>query len=328
MAAIGRYIIKRGVALLLLLAAVSVISFLLVQQSPVDPIRAYIGAELIRISPEQLADIEAYWGLHDPPFERFMKWANALIHGNLGMSSIYRAPVAELIGDRFMNSLILMGTAWLISGVVGFFIGAVAARLQKSAFDRFIQWTCYTLASTPAFWLGLLLMIVFAVWLKWFPVGLSMPAGVPDAEVTLFDRLRHIVLPALTLSIVGMPAVALHTREKFVDFLNGDVVLYARSRGIDGWRLFRRHGFRHAVLPALTLQFASFSELFGGTVLAEQVFSYPGLGQATVEASMRGDIPLLLGIVLFSTVFVFIGNTLADISYRIVDPRMRRRIVP
>ena len=118
--------------------------------------------------------------------------------------------------------------------------------------------------------------------------------------------------------------MALHTRQKLIEVLASDYVLFARARGEYGFVMFWRHGLRNIALPAITLQFASFSELFGGAVLAEQVFSYPGLGQATVEAGLRGDVPLLLGIVIFSTIFVFVGNLLADFIYQFVDPRTRR----
>ena len=171
--------------------------------------------------------------------------------------------------------------------------------------------------------MGLLVLIVFAVGLKWFPVGMGVPAGVLAEDVTLLDRIKHLILPAITLSILGVANVALHTRQKMIDVLQSDYILFARARGERGIVLFWRHGLRNVALPAITLQFAAFSELFGGAVLAEQVFSYPGLGQATVEAGLRGDVPLLLGLVIFSTLFVFIGNLIADLIYLVLDPRMR-----
>jgi peptide/nickel transport system permease protein len=216
-----------------------------------------------------------------------------------------------------------MGLAWVISGLLGFWLGILAAMKEGTWLDRLIKTYCFTLASTPTFWLGLLLLIVFAVWLGWFPIGLSVPAGVLAEEVSLGDRLRHLILPALTLSILGVANVALHTRQKLIDVLSSEYVLLARARGATEREILFRHGLRNIALPAVTLQFASLSELFGGSVLAEQVFSYPGLGQATVQAGLRSDVPLLLGIVIFSALFVFTGNLIADIIYRLVDPRIR-----
>lgn len=320
---IGRFLLLKTIRIATLLVAICLISFLLVKNSPIDPIQAYIGADMLKVSPEQRTQIEAYWGLDQPVMIQFFNWGSAVLQGDLGTSMIYRRPVIEVIGERFTNSLILMLSAWLLSGIIGFTLGVIAAMKRNTWIDRVIQWYCYTLASTPTFWVGLLMVIIFAVWLGWFPIGLGVPVGVLAEDVTILDRLQHLFLPAMTLSIVGVAGVALHTRQKLIEVLSSDYILFARARGERGFTLFWRHGLRNVALPAITLQFAAFSELFGGAVLAEQVFSYPGLGQATVEAGLRGDVPLLLGLVIFSTFFVFIGNLLADLIYQIVDPRMR-----
>ena len=317
------FLLSKGLRMLTLLIAICLISFLLIKNSPIDPIQAYIGADMLKVGPEQREKIAEYWGLNQPVMVQFFNWGSALLKGDLGTSMIFRRPVAEIIGERFLNSLVLMLTAWLLSGVIGFVLGVVSAMKKGTWVDRIIKWYCYTLASTPTFWMGLLMLIVFAVWLSWFPIGLGVPAGVLAEDVTLIDRIQHLVLPAMTLSILGVANVALHTRQKLIDVLASDYVLFARARGERGFTLFWRHGLRNVALPAITLQFAAFSELFGGAILAEQVFSYPGLGQATVEAGLRGDVPLLLGLVIFSTLFVFVGNLIADLIYYVVDPRTR-----
>ncbi|WP_103110023.1 ABC transporter permease [Brevibacillus reuszeri] len=318
------FLCKKLLRFTTLLIALCVLSFWLVSYSPLDPIQAYVGADMTRVSLEQREAIAEYWGLNKSPVERFLHWGSALVQGDMGTSMIFRLPVAEVIGERFMASLALMSMAWLFSGIMGFVLGALAGMKQGTWVDRLIKWYCFTLASTPTFWLGMLMVIVFAVWLGWFPVGLGVPAGLLAEQVTLADRLYHLVLPALTLSILGVANVALHTRQKLVDILASDYVLFARARGEKGFVLFWRHGLRNVAIPAIMIQFASFSELIGGTVLAEQVFSYPGLGQATVQAGLRSDLPLLLGIVICSALFVFVGNLVADIIYRLVDPRIRK----
>lgn len=323
---LAAYAGKKLVRLLTLLAALCTVSFILVSLSPVDPVQAYVGADAMRVSPEQRELIAERWGLNDPPVERFSKWASSLARGDLGTSAIFRRPVLEVIGQRFVASLVLMATAWILSGVFGFVMGVTAAVKRGSPLDRGIKWYCLTLASTPTFWLGLLLLIVFAVWLGWFPIGLQLPIGTLHEDVTLAERIHHLVLPALTLSILGVASIALHTRQKMLDVLESDYVLFARARGERGWPLLRDHGLRNVALPAVTLQFASFSELFGGAVLAEQVFSYPGLGQTTVQAGLRGDVPLLLGCVIFSALFVFAGNLTADLLYHVIDPRIRQGV--
>jgi peptide/nickel transport system permease protein len=320
---VGIFILWKSLRMASLLVAICFISFLLIKNSPIDPIQAYIGADMLKVGPEQREKIAEYWGLDEPVMVQFLNWGSALITGDLGTSMIYRRPVAEIIGERFVNSLVLMIIAWLLSGLIGFVMGVIAAMKKDTFVDRMIKWYCYTLASTPTFWMGLLMLIIFAVWLGWFPVGLGVPAGVLAEDVTIVDRIEHLVLPAITLSIIGVANVALHTRQKLIDVLTSDYVLFARARGERGFILFFRHGLRNIALPAITLQFAAFSELFGGAVLTEQVFSYPGLGQATVEAGLRGDVPLLLGLVICSTLFVFVGNLIADLIYYVVDPRTR-----
>src|SRR5699024_545069 len=217
----------------------------------------------------------------------------------------------------------LMTIAWAISGILGFILGVLAGMKQGTWIDRLIKGYCFTLASTPAFWVGLLLLIFFSVWLGWFPIGLGSPAGVLSENVSLGDRLQHLVLPALTLSILGVANVALHTRQKLIEVLESEYVRFARAKGETGIILFWRHGLRNVSLPAISLHFASFGELFGGAIIAEQVFSYPGLGRAIVKAGLGGDVPLLLGITLFSAIFIFVGNFIADLLYLIIDPRIK-----
>lgn len=324
MQSISLWIVKHVFKLILLLLAVSLLSFALISYSPIDPVQAYVGADMTRVSPEQRANIAEYWGLNESKTEQFLAWGKSFLRGEWGTSLIYRTPVADVIAERFQSSLALMGVSWLLAGVIGFWLGIVAGMRQGTWLDKMIQAYCFMLASTPAFWLGLLLLTLFSVWLGWFPVGLSTPAGMTAENVTLVERLRHLFLPALTLSIVGVANVALHTRQKLVEILDSEFIRFAKAKGEHGLRLLWRHGLRNVSLPAVSLHFASFGEIFGGAVLAEQVFSYPGLGQAVVQAGLGGDVPLLLGIVLLSTLFVFIGNMLADLLYKVIDPRMRK----
>jgi len=319
-----KYVFGKAVKLASLLIAVSILSFTLISFSPVDPVQSYIGADMTRVSLEQRENIAAYWGLNEPKVQQFLLWGKSVVQGDFGTSLLYRSPVVNVIGERFMASLALMTVAWIISGVLGFLLGVLAGMKQGTWVDRLIKGYCFTLASTPAFWVGLLLLMFFSVWLGWLPIGLGSPAGVLAENVSLVERVRHLILPALTLSILGVANVALHTRQKLIEVLESEYVRFARAKGESGLILLWRHGLRNVSLPAISLHFASFGELFGGAIIAEQVFSYPGLGQAIVQAGLGHDVPLLLGIVLCSTVFVFVGNVLADFLYRLIDPRLRR----
>ena len=321
-AAMIRFAVKKFGRLIILLAAVSICSVLLVDLSPIDPVSAYVGSDMLLVGPEQRELIAEKWGLYDPPAVRLWRWLSHAAQGDLGTSVIYNEPVAWVIGKRFAASLWLMAGAWVISGVLGFVLGVVAGTRPDSWYDRIIRFYAYTLASTPTFWMGLLTLIVFSVWLRLTPICCAAPPGVPLEDATIWQRIYHLLLPTITLSVIGIANVTLHTRQKLIEVLHSDYVIFAHAQGETVWGIIWHHGLRNIALPAITLQFASLSELFGGSVLAEQVFSYPGLGQATVEAGLRSDVPLLLGIVVFSTVFVFVGNTLADLAYGVVDPRI------
>lgn len=318
---IGKNIIRMA----LLLVAVSIVSFVLMTMSPVDPLQANVGqAALGSMSQEQIEKLESYWGVDEPPVKRYLSWAKDFIRGDFGMSLQYRQPVSKVIAVKLGNSLFLMVTAWILSGIIGFALGVAAGVFRGRLPDRLIKGYCVVISSTPAFWLALLLLMIFGVWLKILPIGLSVPIGLEASGVTFFDRLRHAILPALTLSITGISNIALHTREKMIDVMESDYVLFARARGESTWQIVKRHALRNVLLPAITLQFASISEIFGGSVLVEQVFSYAGMGQAAVTAGLGSDMPLLMAITIVSAVFVFGGNLIANILYGIVDPRIRR----
>lgn len=320
---LGRTFLSYSVKIITLLLAVSVIAFVLVSFSPIDPVQQYILGLGTAVSPEQRAEIEEYWGINEPPVERYVTWLGELLKGNWGESALYRRPVMDIIYERFANSLALMLCAWVLSGLVGFFLGCVMGMYQDKWPDQILKKICYLLSSVPTFWLGLVFVLVFAVWLKWFPIGFSAPIGVAQEDVTIWQRLHHLVLPAITLSLMSFANIALHTRQKLIDVLNSEYVLFARARGEGKWTILRRHGLRNILLPALTLQFAYFAELFGGSVMAENVFSYPGLGSAVSAAGLNSDVPLLLGVTLFSALFVCVGNMIANLLYGIVDPQIR-----
>lgn len=318
-----RIFIRYSVKIISLLLAVSILAFILVDASPIDPVQQYILSLGAAVSPEQQAQIAAYWGADTPPLERYISWLAGVLRGDLGQSALYRRPVADIIGERFLNSLALMLCAWILAGILGFALGCVMGMYKDRLPDKILKKICYILSSMPTFWLGLVLLLVFSVGLGWFPIGFSRPIGLASGEVTIWQRLCHLVLPSLTLSFTSFSNIALHTRQKLTGVLSSEYVLFARARGEGKWTILKRHGLRGILLPALTLQFSSFSELFGGSVLAENVFSYPGLGSAVSAAGLNSDVPLLLGITLFSALFVCVGNLIANLLYGIIDPQIR-----
>lgn len=310
---------------LLLVLSVCAVTFFLVSKSPIDPLQANVGqAALGAMSEEQIAQLEQYWGMDQTGIEGFLAWIKDLVRGRLGVSLLYRQPVTEVIGERLKNSLFLMMSAWLISGLLGFFLGGIAGANARKWQDKLIRGYALLTAGTPAYWIGLLLLLVFGVWLGWFPIGFGAPIGAAAQEVTMLQRLHHAVLPTLALSITGTSSIVLHTREKMAEVMGQDFVIYALARGEGKRKILFDHGFRNILLPAVTLQFASVGEILGGSILIEQVFSYPGLGQAAVNAGLGSDFPLLMAIAAMSGLLIFCGNLTANLLYRMIDPRMRR----
>jgi peptide/nickel transport system permease protein len=316
-----KFLGKKIVRFVILLICVILLSFLLLDLSPINPVKTYISN--VVISQDQIAQLEAYWGVNEPITSKMANWFANVIQGNLGTSLIFRVPVIDVILERFTASLVLMLASWAFSGILGFLLGVIAGFKKDTIIDKAIKVYCYVLQSAPTFWIALIILMVFSIYLGWFPTGLGVPIGTLSENVSFWDWLNRLILPMITLSIVGVASIALYTRDKLIDEMNSDYFLFAKARGESGWNLIKRHGIRNILLPAITLQFLGFSELFGGAVLVEQIFTYPGIGQAAVSAGLRSDVPLLLGIVIFSAIFVYCGNLIADLLYNFVDPRIK-----
>lgn len=319
----AKRIAKEIFLFLLLILAVSFISFLLLDLSPIDPIASFARSRSVGLSPEAKQELIKVWGLDQPLIARYFTWLLNLFRGDLGISNIYGGKVIDIIGEGFSRSILLMAIAWIFQGIIGIWLGIVAGANQGKIKDKIIKAYAIIFASTPSFWVGILLIIVFSLKLKLFPSSMGSPVGVLREDITLADSFKHLVLPALTLVLVGVSNLILHTRSKVIDILNSDYVLYAKARGMKQGKILNKFAFKNLILPGLSLLFTSFSELFSGTVLVENVFNYPGIGGLTVEAGLRGDAPLLLGLVLFSTIFVYVGNRICDLLYLVIDPRLR-----
>ena len=313
----------RAIRLLWLLPLASVGLFTLVSLAPIDPVQAIVGARVALVGPEQRDAIAAAWGLDASAPERFLLWARHALSGDLGDSITFNAPVLEVIGARFPASLALVGAAFVVSFCLGTALGLVAGTTRGQWPDRVIRGVAVVLAASPGFWIGLLFIAVFAVGLGLLPACCAAPPGLTAAEVSLPERLRHLILPTIAVSVVGLSPLILHTRARLVAFLESPAASHLAAHGAGASYLAFGPGLRHALGPAITVHLAGAGELFGGSVLAETVFAWPGLGQATVRAALGADAPLLMGIALATLVLVFTGNLMADIAARLLDPRLR-----
>ncbi|MBQ2665301.1 ABC transporter permease [Methanobrevibacter sp.] len=318
---LAKYFGFKFLRFIILIIAVAIFSFVLLDLSPIDPVNAYLNGAAVSQAQRQI--LEQYFGTSVPLQTKIYHWLLDLIQGDLGTSLIFRAPVRDVIIQKFMASVVLMAISWILSGILGFVLGVLAGKNKGSWIDKAVKVYCYAIQSAPSFWVGMLVLMVFSVYLGWFPIGFGVPIGVKSTDATFMEWAARLVLPTLTLSLVGLAPIAMYTRNELIQVLSSDYVLFAKSRGEKGWDLVKNHGIRNILLPAITLQFLSFSELFGGAVMVEQVFSYPGIGQTAVAAGLQNDVPLFLGIVVISAIFVFVGNLLADISYYLIDPRIK-----
>ena len=318
-----KQMINNAIRVIVLLISISILSFFLVSVSPIDPIDKYVMGNG-NVTQQQRENLAEHWGTNKSFPQRYWLWVKSLIKGDLGDSLVYRQPVLKIITERFSNTFLLMLVAWIFSGIIGFILGCIMGFFNGKPIDFAINKLSLVINSLPAFWVGMIFLIIFAVKLKWFPVGFSAPIGLMNDEITFSDKMYHLILPAITLSFTSFANIALHTRGKLIEVLRSDYVLFAKSRGKSDWHIFKQHGLKNIILPAVTLQFASISEIFSGSILAENVFSYPGLGTAATQAGLNSDIPLLLGITLVSAMLIFLGGILSNALVWLIDPRTRK----
>ena len=307
-----------------LILAVLLLTFGLMEVSPMDPVETYIGS-IKRISTEQKQMVRERWGVDKPLFTKILNWTKNAIKGDFGYSVTFEKDVSEIIRQALSNSLLLILTAWILSFVFGVLLGIWAAIRQNRLADRVIKTIAYLFSSIPSFWFGILLLLIFSVKLKWLPIGYSSPIG--KAEKVLFsEKLYHMILPALTLSIMEISTICLYAREKLIEVLDCDYALYEYARGKSVIEVIKEHGKRNILLPVVTLQFGSINEIIGGTLLIESIFSYNGIGRITIKAGLRGDLPLILAITIVTATIVFVGNLIANMLYPLIDPRIKEEV--
>jgi peptide/nickel transport system permease protein len=304
------------------LVMVIVLGFLLFRAMPGNPVRA-----LTRDRPGDLAQIERLrreWSLDKPLAAQFVDYLADLLRGDLGTSFKYRQPVTELILDRLGATLLLTGTALVLAVALGLWLGTRAAWRHGSRFDQLCTATALVLWSVPTFWLGLVVLMVFAVGLDLFPTAhMTSPGGVSGFLPSVLDVAHHLVLPALTMVAVVYAQYLLVMRSSLLEEMNADYLTTARAKGLRDDLVRRRHAVPNALLPTVTIIFLHVGFLVSGAVTVEKVFSWPGLGLLTYEAIQVPDYPLLQGSLIVLAGAVIITNVLADILYRMIDPRVR-----
>jgi peptide/nickel transport system permease protein len=289
---------------------------------PGDPIDLMIAGDP-NMKAADAARLRAAYGLDKPLIDRYLAWAGEALQGNFGYSRSFGQPVFNILWPRLLNTLLLAGTAFVLSVAIALPLGIWAASHPRSRTDYLINLFCFAGISTPPFWLALLLITLFAVSLGWLPAG-GMANLRPDTPWTaaLADQLRHLVLPVATLTLVQIGAYTRFMRGAMIEALRQDYVRTARAKGAPERTVLWRHAFANALAPVLTVLALSFGGLFSGAVITETMFSWPGMGKAIYQAVLDNDYNLALVGLLVATAATIAGNLLADLGYAWVDPRV------
>ncbi|MFI6930429.1 ABC transporter permease [Streptomyces sp. NPDC050287] len=307
------------------LFAVLVTGFFLFRLIPGDPVKTMTGGR--PVSAEQLASYRREFGLDLPLWQQFTDYCGKALTGDLGTSYQFRAPVVDKIGEALPNTLLLTGTGFVLYTALGIFLGTRAAWRNGRLGDRLNTGLALTLFSVPSFWLGLLLIIVFAVGVGpipgLFPTG-GMESGGEEGFAYVLDVAHHLILPVVTLVAVEYGQTLLVTRSALLDEMGSDYLTTARAKGLRDDLVRRRHAVPNAMLPTVTLIFVNLGRTVAGVILVETVFSWPGLGGLFYQALSVPDLPLVQGLFLFFAATVIIMNTLADLVYPFLDPRVGR----
>jgi peptide/nickel transport system permease protein len=318
----ARYIIRRMLISIPVLLGITLITFFLLHASG-DPMAVY--ASNPSITAEDLARLEKTYGFDKPVYVQYLYWLRNIVTGNWGQSFLTHQDVLVMIIQRLPNTLILMVTAFVFTVVVSVALGIYAATHKYSMGDYLVTGISFFGYSMPSFWFGLMLIIIFAVKFKEWGLPSLPAAGMYPirGEPSLLELLRHLILPVAVLSLNSIARYSRYLRSSILEVLNQDYVRTAHAKGLAGHVVVGRHALKNALIPLLTLVLLDIPFLFGGALIVEQVFAWPGMGRMYWEHAVWVDYPVLMGILVLISILVVLCNLIADISYAFIDPRIR-----
>jgi peptide/nickel transport system permease protein len=318
----GRYLIRRALQSVLMLALLTMGFYYIIFELG-DPLARFENNP--RISASDKARIREYYGLNRPIHEQYINWVGKVTRGNWGTSIVNSKPVMEEIGDALKNSLILMVTAFVVTLMVAIPIGIYSAVRQYSLFDHIVTGATFVFYSLPVFFLGFLLIFFFAV--KAYEWGLpNLPPGkMYDLRegFSIGSLVRHLILPTMTLVLIQAALYVRYLRSSMLEVMSQDYLRTARAKGLSPWTVLRRHAFKNAALPLVTLIMLQLAGLFSGAVVTERLFSWPGMGTLFIRAVEQIDYPILMGILTIAASLIVFFNLLADVVYAYLDPRIK-----
>lgn len=316
-----RYILLRLLQAVPLLLGIILVNFTLIHAAPGDPVTVMVGPGTV--SQEFVDQIRSDLGLDKPFWEQLLLYVGRVATGDLGVSYTYRQPVLDVVLGRMPATLLLMGFAYLFATIVGILLGVLSALRPRTLVDNAASVLSMIGYSVPAFWTSSLVILVFALWLRWFPAGgmVDVRAGATGFALVL-DVAHHMVLPVFVLTFFYSALVARLMRASMLETLQSDYIVMARAKGISGARVTFRHALPNAILPVVTVVGLQFGDLLAGAVLTEMVFGWPGLGRLIIDAAGQRDFPLLMGIFIIGAALAVTANLVTDIVYVLIDPRI------
>ncbi|WP_078381436.1 ABC transporter permease [Sutcliffiella halmapala] len=311
------YIIRRSLMAIPLLIGITILSFAIIQMAPGGPSSLMMDPN---ISAEDMKKFEEKYGLNDPVHEQYIKWVGNMVQGDFGTSLIRRGvPVSEMIMNRLPNTLLLMIVSTILAVVVAVPFGVIAARKRYSLTDYSVTITSFVGLATPNFWIGLILIMVFAVQLGWLPTG---GVATLNADFSIVDRIKHLILPAFVLATADMAGLTRYTRSSMIEVLSQDYMRTARAKGLKENKVVYKHGLRNGLIPVITIFGLMLPSFIGGAAITEKIFNWPGIGLLFLDSAFQRDYPVIMALTVISAVLVVIGNLLADILYAVFDPRI------
>ncbi|MHA6533399.1 ABC transporter permease [Paenibacillus sp. BAC0078] len=313
------YLTKRLLYMLIILFAASLLIFCLYASTPGDFITGNI-----KLTAERKAELREIYGLNKPVLERYGIWMNNAFHGDFGYSLAQQKPVLQLFGDYIWNSFLLAAVSTFLTWVIAVIVGVISAYKQYSWFDTLVMVAIFAAMSLPSFFIGLFLIKILAVDLKWLPPGGMITTGSNATGIAYVKEVvRHMTLPVVVMTLLGLGSLTRYFRSNMIDVLKQDYIRTARAKGLKEKKVLFTHALRNALLPAITLVGFELPALFGGSLIIEQIFNWPGIGQLYMKSFGLRDYPLLMGFTMFIAILTVIGTLLSDILYRVADPRVR-----
>jgi peptide/nickel transport system permease protein len=321
---VRRFVAVRLLHAIVVVLLVTTIAFFLIHLAPGDP----FSLDSPRMTQELRERLREQWGFNDPLPVQYWRYLSNFARGDLGYSHSLNAPVSAVLARVLPRTLLLMGLALTLSFAVGIWLGVYEARHFRSAKARATNAASLVVYSLPDFWLALMLLLTFAYWIPLLPAGGIVDPVLHDymgLGAATWDRIRHLILPLASLTLVVTAVIARYQRAALLEILPSDFVRTARAKGLDEQTVIRRHALRNALLPMITLAGFAFPALLGGAVFVEKVFSWPGMGLMVTNAISTRDYALVMAAVVIGAAMVALGNLLADIAYGFADPRVRVR---